>query len=748
MVADYSGVGAAPPAGALSNLEITDMVIGGSYVYASTSDGVFRNTADGSVPTATSGGKAGSAATPSTTTPSWTPLSQGLPTGPITALAFEPTSQRLLAVAPSGLYILNAGATIWNSTAIAVPPSGSFTSIAMYGPRLAYLGTTTGAVLKVDITTSTSVVISSAGRTYKVFALVRVGDLLVVGDENSIWECTVSADTCALTVKRSLSKSVSHFASIQGTLFASTIGGEGIFRRTSSGWDAVTTNQTDDVTAMFTTSSSMTVGVTVNGRTTVKNAPWDPATNGNFVWTVKGTEVPEARVLVPAGANSIWVGTLNGPYLLYTNGTPAAEISDVGIVATLTTTVTPTTGPTGTPAPTGTALPTETKTPTPTATASPTKTATPTATSAVPTRVPAAAAPIIKTRVPTGGGVAIASDGLASVAIPGGALTGEVEVVMVPLVRPDPAGVIRYRSQIFYAQAVVDLADTRSINEAPIGQHPEEATYLAVAGSPYDVRLIDVPTGRELRAVPPSVDLGIVYRLEDLPRGTSEFNLFLGRWDELTRTWVALPTRQDPDHRLLHAPLTSPSIVSVLINAPVFVPTADGNRYVGLTSQFVSPPMIDAVAGAGGLPRTGLPIAAQDATGAQLFQNARLEVDPVTGVARFGNLGTDYVASAGLTFAETPDAGMIEGMRYFPDTSRYVSDAIVAYYDAINGAVSLGLPVSPEIPEGSVFAQYFERGKVTIDPASLVVSIAPLGEDMLKLQTPVKPVAAEGDAAP
>jgi hypothetical protein len=319
---------------------------------------------------------------------------------------------------------------------------------------------------------------------------------------------------------------------------------------------------------------------------------------------------------------------------------------------------------------------------------------------------------------------------------------------MVPLLRPDPAGVVRYRSQLFFGQTAVDLTDLAALTQGPVGQHPEEATFLAIAGAPYDVRVVDVATGRELRAVPPSVDLGIVYRLEDLPRGSSEFAVFLGRWDEIARAWVALPTRQDPDHRLLHAPLTSPSIVSVLIQAPVVVPTADGNRYVGLTSQFVSVAMIDAVAGAGGFPRTGLPIAPQDATGAQLFQSARIEVDATTGVARFGNLGSDYVAAAGLKFPETPDVGMIEGMRYFPDTSRYVSDAIIAYYDAINGAVSLGLPISPETQEGSIFAQYFERGKVTLDPASLVVSVAPLGEDMLKLQTPVKPVAAEGEAAP
>ena len=729
-VADHSGVGAAPVAGPLSTLEVADLAVGGGNVYAATSDGVFRSKADG-------------------TSTSWTPLSLGLPSGPVAAVAFEPTSQRVFAAAPSGLYLLNPGATNWQSTAIAVPPSGYFSSLTFYGPRLAYLGTTTGAVLKVDVTTSTSIVITSAGRGTKVGALTRVGDVLFVGDQNSVWECNVSADTCVVPTapQLALSGPANRLATIQGTVFVASAAGIG-YRQATWASMPISNPPGSPVTAMYASGNVITVAVSSNGRSTLKQSTWDSALGTFSQWVAFGSadSLPETRSLAPAGQSSIWAGTASGPFLHA--GTSVIEVSDVGIVATLTTTVTPTTGPTGTPAPTGTALPTETKTPSPTPTVTPSKTPSPTATSAVPTRVPAAAAPIIKTRVPTGGGVAIASDGLASVAIPSGALSGEVEVSMVPIIRPDPAGVIRYRSQMFYAQAVVDLADTRSVFEAPLGLHPEEATYLAVAGSPYDVRLVDVATGRELRAVPPSVDLGIVYRLEDLPRGTTEFGLFLGRWDELTRTWVALPTRQDPDHRLLHAPLTSPSIVSVLIQAPVVVPTSDGNRYVGLTSQFVSPPMIDAVAGAGGLPRTGLPIAPQDATGAQLFQNARLEVDPATGVARFGNLGSDYVAAAGLTFAETPDAGMIEGMRYFPDTSRYVSDAIAAYYDAMNGAVSLGLPISPESAEGGVFAQYFERGKVTIDPASLVVSVAPLGEDMLKLQTPVKPAAAEGDAAP
>jgi len=162
------GVTAAPAYGPLANLTVNDMVIGGTNIYAATSDGVFSNKADG-------------------TSTTWTPMSIGLPGGAINALLFESTSQRLFAVAPAGLYVVNIGTPAWNVSPVAVPPSGSFTTISMYGPRIAYLGTTTGAILKVDVTTSTSIVISSAGRSTAISALVRVGDVLVVGDQNSLW---------------------------------------------------------------------------------------------------------------------------------------------------------------------------------------------------------------------------------------------------------------------------------------------------------------------------------------------------------------------------------------------------------------------------------------------------------------------------------------------------------------------------------------------------------------------------------
>ena len=720
------GVTAAPAYGPLANLTVNDMVIGGANIYAATSDGVFSNKADG-------------------TSTTWTPMSTGLPSGAINALAFESTSQRLFAVASAGLYVLNIGTPAWNVSPVAVPPSGSFTTISMYGPRIAYLGTTTGAILKVDVTTSTSIVISSTGRATAISALARVGDVLVVGDQNSLWECNVGADTCVIPVSAPtnpylLDGSVTRFGTIQGTLFAGT-NADGILRRKAGSWEAITTNITDQVTALYTTSSGMTVASTSNGRTTVKQAPWDPATNGNFVWTVKGTALPETRVLVQASAKAIWAGTLSGPYLLYTDGTPAAEISDVGVVATFTTTVTLTPGPTGTPAPTGTPEPTATKTSTMTKTPTATATPSPTATSTLPTRVPAAAAPMVKTRIPSGGGVTIAGDGLASVSIPGGAFTSDVDVAFVPVARPDAPGIVRFGSTITYSQVRIALSDTSVLNDPPSGQHPEEASFLAVAGTPYDVRIADAATGRELRAVPKSVELGIVYRLEDLPRGTSEFGVFLGRWDELASKWIPLPTTQDPEHRLLHAPLTSPSIVAVLVQAPFVVPTSDGNRYVPMSSQPLSIPMVDGIAAAGGFQWTGLPIAPPTESGTQLFQNVRLDIDPATGTAKIGNLGSEYVAASGMTFAETPDEGSSEQRRYFAETGRYVSFGFLAYYDAIGGASLLGQPLTPEVVEGDNLAQYFAKGKLLLDRASGVVRISPLGEAFLKLSVPVAPSA-------
>ena len=296
-----------------------------SGVYAATSDGVYKNTkADG-------------------TSTSWTPYSTGLPAGPIAALAFETTTQRLIAAAPSGVYVLPAGSTVWGSTAIAVPPSGAFTSIALFGPRIAYLGTTTGAILKVDVTTSTSVVISATGRSKKVAALTRTGDVLVVGDQDSIWECNVSADTCAVPSipTYTLSGPATRFGSIQGTLFAGTVA-DGVVRRQASGWAPIImptgfNGGSDEVTAIYTASTSITIAVTSNGRTRVKQSPWNPGSPTAFGWADQGTTIPETRVLVPSSVSngavaSLWAGTLNGPYLLFTDPTKnAVEVSEIGV---------------------------------------------------------------------------------------------------------------------------------------------------------------------------------------------------------------------------------------------------------------------------------------------------------------------------------------------------------------------------------------------------------------------------------
>lgn len=98
---------------------------------------------------------------------------------------------------------------------------------------------------------------------------------------------------------------------------------------------------------------------------------------------------------------------------------------------------------------------------------------------------------MVKTRIPSGGGVTIAGDGLASVSIPGGAFTSDVDVAFVPVARPDAPGIVRFGSTITYSQVRIALSDTSVLNDPPSGQHPEEASFLAVAGTPYDVRIAD-----------------------------------------------------------------------------------------------------------------------------------------------------------------------------------------------------------------------------------------------------------------
>ena len=735
-------VTAAPVFGPLASLAVYDVVVNGSSKYVATSDGVFAIVSTGT----------GGSGSPG----SWTPMSNGLPSGRISALAVEQTSQRVYALAPTGLFVIVPGATAWQSTPLAVPSSGSFTALSLFGPRIAYVGTSNGSVVKVDLTTSTSLVVSPARSTAtsSVSSVLRLGDTLFVGDQDGIWECGVGLDTCAPVPALTGSGEISDFVVLQGTAFASA-SGTGILRRSAGVWTAIngTSNAipTTRTTALSAYSATgLMAAVTVGDRTEL----WRTQSSTNAVSTpvasiswepvlATGVQLPLVASLVASSSSSAFAGTAAGPYQIV-SGSPS-EVSDLTVATPATSTITPTTGPTGTPAPTGTPEPTATKTSTMTRTPTATATPSPTATSTLPTRVPAAAAPMVKTRIPSGGGLTIAGDGLASISIPAGAFTSDVDVAFVPVARPDAPGIVRYGSTITYSQVRFALSETTVLNDPPSGQHPEEASFLAVAGTPYDVRIADAATGRELRAVPKSVELGIVYRLEDLPRGTSEFGVFLGRWDELAGKWVTLPTTQNPESRLLHAPLTSPSIVAVLVQAPFVVPTSDGNRFVPITSQPLSIPMVDGIAAAGGFQWTGLPIAPPTATGTQLFQNVRLDLDPTTGIASIGNLGSEYVAAAGLTFAETPDEGSSDQRRYFAETGRYVSFGFLSYYDAVGGTSLLGQPVTPEVVEGDNVVQYFAKGKLHLDRATGVVRLSPLGDAFLNLSIPVAP---SGNGAP
>ena len=319
----------------------------------------------------------------------------------------------------------------------------------------------------------------------------------------------------------------------------------------------------------------------------------------------------------------------------------------------------------------------------------------------------------------------------------GSAFLDSVDVTLVPLVRPDPPGILRFGSTLSYAQLTLPMLDTSSLEALDPSVSPDLATVKAIASAPYDVRVADAKTGRELRVLSSPVEIGLVYHLDDLPRGASEGAIALNRWDEFTRQWVTLPTSVDSQQRIVHASLSVPGIVALTVAAPVAVPLADGSRQFPFLGRTVNPAFYERIAFGGGLARSGLPLSDSEANGAiqaQWFQKARIEYDTTTGEVRYGPIGAEYLASVGASFAPVADQGSTGDQRYFPESGQYVQFGFLAYYDQVDGPTSLGAPLSPELVENGRNVQYFSKGRLEWNAAASRVEVGKLGED-LRLRT-------------
>jgi hypothetical protein len=109
----------------------------------------------------------------------------------------------------------------------------------------------------------------------------------------------------------------------------------------------------------------------------------------------------------------------------------------------------------------------------------------------------------------------------------------------------------------------------------------------------------------------------------------------------------------------------------------------------------------------------------------QYFQNIRLEYDAATDgviITPLGNWGL-----AGLHEqipAQAPESSV---SRLFPETGYTVQDEFLRFYEAYNGEVLLGQPISPQLNVDGVRMQYFENGRLDWRPEATAERRVQLG---------------------
>jgi len=129
-----------------------------------------------------------------------------------------------------------------------------------------------------------------------------------------------------------------------------------------------------------------------------------------------------------------------------------------------------------------------------------------------------------------------------------------------------------------------------------------------------------------------------------------------------------------------------------------------------------------------GEPITGACVAVDDDT-VQYFQRMRLESDEDDEDVTVYPLGE--WAYEGLRRRVPAPVSDSERERFFPTTSFTVQDEFLAFYEANDGEAILGAPISPQLDEGELRVQYFERGRLEWHPSAprgLRVQVGMLGQ--------------------
>jgi hypothetical protein len=114
----------------------------------------------------------------------------------------------------------------------------------------------------------------------------------------------------------------------------------------------------------------------------------------------------------------------------------------------------------------------------------------------------------------------------------------------------------------------------------------------------------------------------------------------------------------------------------------------------------------------------------------QYFQNMRLEYDETDGAVIIFPLGE--WALAGVNNPQPAPVSANSRRRTFPGTDFTVQDEILSFYEAYQGDLLLGPPISPQMDEGDLRVQYFVNGRLEWHPELDVnqrIQVGPLGSD-------------------
>ena len=100
----------------------------------------------------------------------------------------------------------------------------------------------------------------------------------------------------------------------------------------------------------------------------------------------------------------------------------------------------------------------------------------------------------------------------------------------------------------------------------------------------------------------------------------------------------------------------------------------------------------------------------------QYFRRMRLESEGQDGDVTVYPLGEwAYEGIRNRVTAPVPDS---DQERFFANTGYTVQDEFLAFYEANNGDMILGPPISPQLDEGELRVQYFERGRLEWHPSA------------------------------